>query len=102
MPGLHSHRSHGARNHHHGDIDRDTIAGATKAVLDQATTGDVWVDPRGQRHIPILVGGAMVGSLWEDADLATLEAAGSWAAPFGAKVELAHDGKVVGMLRVNL
>jgi len=39
-----------------------------------------------------------VGNLWEEADLAALQVAGYWAAPFGVKVELARDGLVEGML----
>jgi hypothetical protein len=102
MPGLRSHHWYGGRHHHEIEIDRAKVAGAARSLLDQATTGEAWIDPHGQRHIPILVGGAVVGSLWADADLAALDAARYWAAPFGAKVELTHHGEVVGMLRVNL
>jgi hypothetical protein len=102
MPGLHSRHRHGAKRHGESEIDRDKVAGAARTLLDQATTGEAWIDPHGQRHIPILVAGAVVGSLRVDADLAAVEVARYWAARFGAKVELTHYGEVVGMLRVSL
>jgi hypothetical protein len=47
-------------------------------------------------------GNDVVGNLWEDADLKGLEVGGYWAARFGVKVELVHDGKVVGMIWLNV
>ena len=88
--------------HSEVDIDRDKVAQATKELLGKATTGDAWTDPRGGKHIPVLVDHEIVGSLWEDAGLGTLELAAYWAAPFGVKAELSHKGKVVGMVWINL
>lgn len=103
MPGLHRYRRHG-RAHCRGQagISREEVAAAVRNLLGQATAGTPWTDPHGRRHVPILVGGTVAGSLWEDADLSSLEVAGYVAAPFGAKAELSREGRVVGMVRVSL
>jgi|YelNatPaOPRAMG01_1025707.scaffolds.fasta_scaffold00295_49 hypothetical protein len=83
------------------ELDRSKVETDAKALLAKATKGETWKDPRGVQHIPLVFGNDVVGNLWEDADLKELEVGGYWAARFGVKVELVHDGKVVGMIWLN-
>lgn len=88
--------------HSDTEIDRDKVTAAAKTLLAQARKSEAWTDPHGGRHIPIIAAdGAIAGSLWEDADLTSLEVAAYWAAPFGVKAELSRDGKTVGMAWVS-
>ena len=80
------------------EIDRAKVEQEMRELFAKATKGTRWVDPRGVPHIPLALEGGVVGNLWEEADLASLEVASYWAAGFGVKVELARDGRVVGML----
>ena len=97
------HHPHGIGHRDERTLDRDTLTDATKALLAEASAGPPWIDPLGERHIPIVIDGETVGSLWEDdVDLTSLEMARYWPAPFGAKVQLAHDGKIIGMMRVHV
>ena len=73
-----------------------------KQTLDKATKGESWTNPRGVKLTPIMVDNQIVGQLWVDADLKTLTVGSSWAGRWGVNVELAKDGKVVGMLWVNV
>jgi hypothetical protein len=88
--------------HSDTEIDRDKVHDAAKALLSKATKGDAWTDPHGTKHIPVMADGTIVGSLWEDATLTDLELATYWAAPFGVKAELSHDGKVVGSVWIDV
>ena len=83
------------------EVDRDTVEKNAEAVLSQATKGQAWTDPRGVKHIPIVVSGGVVGDLWEDVDLKKLRVGAYWAAGFGVKAELVQDGKVVGTTWVS-
>ncbi len=78
--------------------DRDKVVAALKKLLTSATKGDAWSNPNGTLHIPVLVDGDSVGNLWDDVKLSDQKLASHWAAPFGVKVELSHDGHVVGMV----
>jgi len=80
------------------ELDRSDIEKDAKALLARAIKGEAWTNPRGIRHIPLLDGSNLVGHLWEDADLASLEVGTYWAGRFGVKVELVHGSRVVGML----
>lgn len=83
-------------------VDRTKVDAAVKQTLDKATKGETWTNPRGVKLTPIMVDNQIVGQLWEDADLKTLTVGSSWAGRWGVNVELAKDGKVVGMLWVNV
>ncbi|MDA8275760.1 MAG: hypothetical protein M0029_10350 [Actinomycetota bacterium] len=103
MPGHPWHYGpHWGYYHSEVEIDREKVTEATKALLAKATTGDAWTDPHGGRHIPLLVDHEIVGNLWDDAALTSLEVAAYWAAPFGVKAELSHNGRIVGMVWVNV
>ena len=80
------------------EIDRATVEQKAHAILRKATKGSRWVDPRGVSHFSLVVEGGVVGNLWEDADPASLQVAGYWVAGFGVRVELAREGRVVGLL----
>jgi hypothetical protein len=83
------------------ELDREKVEKDAQSLLAKANNGDKWTDPRGIQHISLLVGHDVVGNLWEDADLKSLEVGTYWAARFGVKVELVHDGRVVGMVWLN-
>lgn len=83
-------------------VARDKVEAAVHIDLAHATKGAAWTNPRGIAHIPLLVDGHVVGSLWRDADLARLEIGTYWAGPFGEHVELIADGEVVGMIWVKV
>ena len=83
-------------------VARDEVEAAVHIDLAHATKGTTWTNPRGVAHIPLLVDGQIVGSLWRDADLARLEIGSYWAGPFGEHVELIADGQVVGMIWVKV
>ena len=88
--------------HSEVEIDRDKVTEAAKTLLAKVHLGGAWIDPHGAQHPPILLDGAILGNLWEEADLTALEVAAYWAAPFGVKAELAHDKRIVGMLWVDV
>lgn len=80
-------------------FDRATLEKNAKATLGAATKGEAWKSPRGVNHIPILNKDKLViGNLWEDADLKTLEIGAYWTGRYGTKAELVAGGKVVGSL----
>jgi hypothetical protein len=80
------------------ELDREKVEKDARSLLAKASKGDRWTDPRGIPHIPLLVSGSLVGNLWEDADLNSLEVGTYWAARFGVKVELVYNSRVVGMI----
>lgn len=85
------------------EISRENVEAAVKALLVKARKGETWTSPCcGVRHFPILVDTNIVGHLWEDVDLSALEVSAFWSGPFGVKAELASQGRVVGMVWVNI
>ncbi|MGC8471503.1 MAG: hypothetical protein ACP5PM_04335 [Acidimicrobiales bacterium] len=89
-------------HYYSAELDRDEVTKETKAMLAKATKGDAWTDPKGRRHIPLLVDDQIVGNLWEDADLAGLDLAGYWAVPNGVHAELASGQRIVGTIWVGV
>jgi hypothetical protein len=81
-------------------LDRAAVEKKAKAILDGASKGQAWTSPAGAR-IPIQSGKNVVGNLWEDKELKSLDIGAYWAGRFGTAVELVADGKVVGMLWVK-
>lgn len=71
-------------------------------MLAKAKKGTAWTNPRGVKHIPIVVDDQIVGNLWQDEDLSKLGVGGYWAGPFGQQAELVSDGRVVGMIWVKV
>ncbi|MEM3503828.1 MAG: hypothetical protein QW134_06360, partial [Nitrososphaeria archaeon] len=56
-------------------------------------------NPRGIKHIPLLLNDEVVGQLFDNVeDLKSMEVASYWVGKFGVKVDLAQGKKVVGML----
>jgi hypothetical protein len=84
------------------EVARDKVEAAVKAALGKAAKGTLWTSPRGVKYTPITVDGQVIGHLWEDADLGALQVGAYWAGRFGQKAELTKDGRVVGMIWVNL
>jgi hypothetical protein len=80
------------------ELDRDKVEKDAKALLAKATKDETWTSPRGVKHIPLVVDSNVVGNLWEDVDLKSLEIGAYWAARSGTRVELVHNDKVVGMI----
>jgi hypothetical protein len=80
---------------------RRTIEDRARQMLVAARKGRSWVTPRGVTRWPILVNDELRGSLWENVDLPTLGFGDYWQAGDGARIELTHDGRVVGMLWVH-
>lgn len=80
------------------EVDRDKVEADTRDALAKVKKGDAWTDPRGVKHIPLLLDGDIVGNLWEDVPLSDLKVGSYWAAAWGSKVELVHQDRVVGML----
>jgi hypothetical protein len=83
------------------EVARDKVEAAVKAALAKATKGTVWTSPRGDKHTPIMVDNEVVGNLFEDSDLTTLEVGSYWAGAFGQQIELLSGSRVVGMMWVR-
>jgi hypothetical protein len=83
-------------------VDRNKVDAAVKETLAKATEGKSWTNPGGVKLTPILVDNQIVGQLWEEGDLKTLTVGSYWAGRWGVNVELAKDGKIIGMLWVKL
>jgi hypothetical protein len=83
-------------------VDRTKVEAAVKTSLGKATKGKKWTSPRGVEMMPIVVDNEIVGQLWENVDPKTLTIGAVWPGPEGVRVELARDGKVIGMLWVKV
>lgn len=80
-------------------LDRATVEKNVRAALDGVTKGEAWKSPRGVNHIPLLNKDKLVvGNLWEDVDLKTVEVGTYWTGPRGTKADLVAGGKVVGVI----
>lgn len=80
-------------------LDRATIEKNVRAALDGVTKGEQWKSPGGVNHIPLLNQDRLVvGNLWEDVDLKTVEVGAYWTGARGTKADLVAGGKVVGAL----
>jgi hypothetical protein len=80
-------------------LDRATVEKNARAALDGVTKGEQWKSPRGVNHIPLLNKDKLVvGMLWEDVDLKSVEVGTYWTRARGTKAELVAGGKVVGTL----
>lgn len=89
----------GSRGYYSGEeVPREQIETNARALLEKATTGAEWTNPRGVRHIQILVDKEIVGHLWEEVDLKTVEVGASWTGRWGQHVQLEKDKRVVGMI----
>jgi len=80
------------------EVSRDKVQKDAASILAKASKGDAWRSGLGVTHYPILLGGEIVGNLWENVDLDKLEVGAYWSGPFGIKAELVYDKKVVGVL----
>lgn len=84
------------------EVDRGKVDAAVKLALSKATKGKTWSTPAGVKHTPILVDNEVVGQVWDNSDPNTLIIGAFWAGPWGVNVELVKDGRVVGMVWVNV
>jgi hypothetical protein len=84
------------------EVARDKVEAAVKATLAKAKKGTAWTSPRGFKRTPLMIDNDVVGNLWDDADLATLQVGSYWAGPFGQHVELLSGSRVVGMMWVRV
>ncbi len=80
------------------EVSRENVEKNVASLLAKATKGSPWKDPLGVTHFSILKDDEIVGNLWEDVDLKNLQVGSYWAGSFGIKVELVHNGRVIGML----
>jgi hypothetical protein len=76
----------------------EEIRNKAQEILRQAKKGNIWRNPRGILHIPLIIGNQIIGELWEDVDIKELEIGDYWYGKFGVKVQLVKDMRVVGML----
>jgi hypothetical protein len=80
---------------------RRSIEDRARQLLAAARKGRSWVTPRGVTRWPILVNDELRGSLWENVELPSLGFGDHWQAGDSARIELTHEGRVVGMLWVR-
>jgi hypothetical protein len=78
--------------------DRDVVEKNAKDLLAKAVKGEEWMDPRGIKHIPLIVNGETIGNLWKDADLKAIEIGAYWSGRFGIKAELVGNKEVIGVI----
>jgi len=81
--------------------DSVAVAERVKRLLAGATRGRAWTTGRGVRRWPIMMSGEQRGTLWEDVDPRGLGVGDHWEAGSGLRVELVHNGRVVGMLWID-
>ncbi|WP_439575105.1 hypothetical protein [Phreatobacter sp.] len=74
------------------------IAERAKRLLATASKGRDWTTGRGVRRWPLMIAGEQQGTLWEDVDPRSLEVGDHWETGSGLRIELVHDGRVVGMM----
>lgn len=74
------------------------VADRARRLLATATRGRSWMTGRGVRRWPLMIAGEQQGTLWEDVDPRSLRPGDFWEAGPGIRVELIHDGRVVGMM----
>ena len=84
-----------------GTVNYEELVKKAKELLSKAVKGQTWACRWGSTHIPLLVNNQIVGKLWEDLDLNSLEIGAYWFARVGTKVELVHNKKVVGVLWIS-
>lgn len=80
---------------------RQRIEDRARQLLAVARKGRSWVTPRGVTRWPILIQDELRGSLWENVDLQSLTFGDHWRTGDSARLELMHDGRVVGMLWID-
>ncbi|KAF0123408.1 MAG: hypothetical protein FD152_3329 [Xanthobacteraceae bacterium] len=80
---------------------RQAIEERARQLLAAARKGRSWVTPRGVTRWPILINDELRGSLWENVELPSLGFGDHWQAGDSARIELTHEGRVVGMLWVR-
>jgi hypothetical protein len=80
---------------------RERVETSARRLLATARKGRPFTTPRGVKRIPIEINGETYGTLWEDADLASLAFGAHWESQGGMRVELVRDGRVIGMMWVE-
>ncbi|MCW1301922.1 MAG: hypothetical protein OH316_02190 [Candidatus Parvarchaeota archaeon] len=81
------------------ELDEKQVEKDSKELLSKVKKGESWTDPRGIKHIPLLLNDEVVGQLFDDVeDPKSMGVASYWVGRFGVKVDLAQGKKVVGML----
>jgi len=81
--------------------EKEKIEKAAKDILSKAKKGKSWTSPNGIKHIPLLVGEDIVGNLWKDVDIKSLEIGSYWVRPCCTKVELIYNDEIVGMMWIG-
>ena len=82
--------------------EKEKIEKAAKDILSKAKKGKSWTSMRGIKHIPLLIGDDVVGNLWKDIDLKSLEIGDYWVRPCCTKIELVYKNEVVGMIWIEV
>ncbi len=81
-----------------GEPEYAEVEARVEELLAQAKKDVAWRDPRGVLHLPLVIDGEIIGELREDLDPKTLRAGAYWRGPWGMKVQLVKDGRVVGFV----
>jgi hypothetical protein len=81
--------------------EKEKIEQDAKKLLSKVKKGKSWTSPNGIKHIPLLVGGDIVGNLWKDVDIKSLKIGGYWIRPCCTKVELIYKDEMVGMIWIE-
>ena len=80
------------------DVDYEKLKSDAKELLSKVNKGNEWKCGCGTTHIPLTIDNEIVGELWEDVDLSSLEIGSYWSSRRGTKVQLVSNGKVVGFV----
>lgn len=74
------------------------ITDRVRRLLATASRGRSWTTGRGVKRWSLMIAGDRQGTLWEDVDPRTLQPGDFWEAGSGIRVEMIHNGRVVGMM----
>jgi len=80
------------------EVDYEKIKSQAKEILSKASKGQLWKCRCGTTHIPIVVNNQIVGEMWRNVDLNSVEIGNYWYSPIGKKVQLVSNGEIVGFI----
>jgi len=80
------------------EVDYERIKSEAKELLSKVAKGNSWRCGCGTLHIPLVVNGQIVGELWQDVDLGSIDIGSYWYSRKGRKVQLVSNKQVVGFL----
>ena len=83
------------------NVNYEEIKQKAKDLLSKAKKGEEWTGRCGAKHIPIVVDDEILGEIWKEEDLNSVEIGSYWSSPRGTKIQLVKNGEVVGFLWVD-